>query len=76
VGERKERMNGKLLNIDAAAEALSIKRSTLRAWVSRSKIGSIRVGRAVRVPESEIQRVLREGTRPAREPLEKKGKFG
>jgi excisionase family DNA binding protein len=68
-------MNSKLLTVAEAAEALRIKRATVRAWVLRRKINSFRVGRAVRIEEAEVQRVLSEGLRPAR-PLAKEGKYG
>jgi excisionase family DNA binding protein len=64
----------KLFKVAKAAEDLTIKPSTVRSWILSRKISSIRVGRSVRIPENEIQRVLREGLRPAREPLEKRRK--
>lgn len=69
-------MNVKLLTVAEAAEALRIKPATIRAWVLRRRISSFRVGRAVRIPADEIDRVLRNGLRPAREPQEKGGKHG
>jgi len=58
-------MNGKLLTVAEAAEALRIKPATVRAWVLRRKINSYRVGRAVRIGAEEIERVLSNGLRPA-----------
>ncbi len=66
----------KLLTIVEASEALRIKRSTLRAWILRRKVASFRVGRSVRISAEEVERVLSEGLRPAREPQEKGGKHG
>ena len=67
-------MSEKLLTVREVAELLHITQATVRSWVLKRKIASYRVGgRAVRVPASEVDRVLREGLRPAREPLKNKG---
>jgi excisionase family DNA binding protein len=61
-------VDGQLLQIKQAAERLGLKASTLRAWVLRRRIGYCRVGgRAVRIPASEVDRLIREGYVPARE---------
>jgi excisionase family DNA binding protein len=66
----------KLLTVQEAAEALRLQPATIRAMLLRRRINSIRVGRAVRIAEAEVERVLREGLRPAKELLEKGGKYG
>jgi excisionase family DNA binding protein len=48
---------------EAAAE-LGLSVHTIRAWIARRKIGSIRLGRAVRIPASEIARLVEQGTTP------------
>lgn len=59
-------MSEKLMNVRDAAKALSIRESTVRAWLLARRIGHVRVGRrAIRIPESEIQRLIAEGTVPA-----------
>jgi len=68
-------MNGKLLTVAEAADALHMKPSSLRAWVLRRKINCYKVGRSIRISTDEIERLLREGLRPAKEPLEKGGKY-
>jgi excisionase family DNA binding protein len=58
----------KLLRASEAAELLAVKESTIRAWLLRRKIGIVRVGaRAVRIPASEVERLISEGSIPARE---------
>jgi excisionase family DNA binding protein len=52
------------LTCRAAAEALNLSEPTIRAWIARRKIGVIRLGRAVRIPFSEIQRLIDAGTIP------------
>jgi excisionase family DNA binding protein len=61
-------MNCKLFTVAETAEALRIKPATVRAWVLRRKIGSFRVGRAVRISAEEVERMLRDGLRPAKGP--------
>ena len=60
-------MSNKLLTVAEVAEALRIKPATVRSWLLRGKINSYRVGRAVRIEEAEIERLLKEGRRPAKE---------
>jgi excisionase family DNA binding protein len=59
---------GKLLAVAQVAEALGLKQCTIRAWILRRRIGVVRLGRAVRVPAEEVQRLIAEGTIPAKEP--------
>jgi excisionase family DNA binding protein len=48
-----------------AATELSLSQSTLRAWIANRRIGVVRLGRAVRVPQPEITRLLTDGFVPA-----------
>lgn len=54
-----------LLTVREAAAALGLAERTVRSWVLCRKIGTIKLGRAVRIPSSEINRLVREGSRPA-----------
>ena len=47
-----------------AAEELNMKPGTMRAWIAQRRIGHVRLGRAVRIPPAEIQRLLRSGYVP------------
>ncbi len=49
------------------ADALGITESAVRRWILLRKLSSYRVGRLVRISESEIARILQEGFVPARE---------
>jgi excisionase family DNA binding protein len=52
-----------LLTTAQVAERLSLKESTIRAWLLARRISHVRVGRrAVRIPASEVERVITEGT--------------
>jgi excisionase family DNA binding protein len=58
----------KLCRIEEFAKRLEIKSSTARAWVLARRVAKVRVGRrAIRIPESEITRIISEGFVPARE---------
>ena len=47
-----------LLRIDAAADRLAVSRATLYRMVRRGEIPTVRIGTAVRVPVSALERWL------------------
>lgn len=57
----------KLLRVPEFASALSIQPKTVWAWIGARKIAVHRIGRCVRIPASEVQRILDEGCQPALE---------
>ena len=57
-------MSKELRTVEQAANDLSVSVHTIRAWIARRKIACVRLGRAVRVPASEIDRLVEEGTVP------------
>jgi excisionase family DNA binding protein len=58
----------RLLRVEEFARRLEIKDSTARAWLLARRVSKVRVGRrSIRVPESEVTRIIREGFVPARE---------
>ena len=56
----------RLPTLPEAAEQLGLKVATLRFWVWQRKIEIVRVGRAVRVSDDVVKRLIEEGTVPAR----------
>ena len=48
-----------------AATELDVSVHTIRAWLSRRRLGYVRLGRAVRIPTAEIERLVERGTVPA-----------
>jgi excisionase family DNA binding protein len=48
-----------------AAGELGLSTATIRAWIRQRKIGYLRLGRAIRIPESELRRIIELGTVPA-----------
>ena len=54
-----------LLTVGEAAESLSISVKTIYAWIGQRRIDSVRVGgTAIRIPASEVARIVEEGTMP------------
>lgn len=58
-----------LLRVAEAAKALGIKDDTVRVWVARRVMTSVKLGAAVRIPSEEVDRLIREGTIPAAKKL-------
>jgi excisionase family DNA binding protein len=56
-----------LMTVPDSADLLSVSPKTLWAWISAGRIGVVRLGRCVRIKNSEIQRLIEEGSTPARE---------
>ncbi len=51
----------KLLAIPEAAERIGFKPKTIQRWVFLRKITYVRIGHSIRIPESEILRIIEEG---------------
>jgi excisionase family DNA binding protein len=56
--------NEKLLTIEQAADLLGLRPVTVRMWAAARKIARCKIGRAVRIPEGEIERLISENTIP------------
>jgi len=55
----------KLLSVPEFAEALGITVACVRRWLLERKIACVKLGRLVRIPAEECERMIREGLRPA-----------
>jgi excisionase family DNA binding protein len=55
-----------LLRVNEFAALLDVTPACVRRWLLERKIASIRIGRLVRIPASEIERLVESGLRPAR----------
>jgi excisionase family DNA binding protein len=64
--ERRTLKSGPMVTVEEAAQQLSLSSATLRAWILRRKIEYVRLGRAVRIPQIVIDRLLERGRVPAR----------
>ena len=56
----------RLLNVREFAEALGVTTSCVRRWLLERKITKIKIGRLVRIPAEECERLIEEGLHPAR----------
>jgi excisionase family DNA binding protein len=55
-----------LLTVSEFADRIRIKPSCVRRWILERKLTIVRVGRLVRIPVGEVDRIIAAGTRPAR----------
>ncbi len=62
-------MHDELLEIYEAAERLGVTEGALRAWITKGRVAVVKFGPsngAVRVPASEVGRLIAQSTIPAR----------
>jgi excisionase family DNA binding protein len=55
-----------LLSVSQVAERLGVTEAGIRRWIIERKITTIKIGRLIRIPSTEIDRLVSIGTRPAR----------
>jgi excisionase family DNA binding protein len=55
-----------LLSVPQVSEKLGVTRSCVRRWIHVRKIATVKLGRLVRVPSTELDRLVDAGLRPAR----------
>jgi excisionase family DNA binding protein len=56
-----------MLTVREAAARLGLRECTVRAWISSRRMSFVRLGRAVRIPEAEVSRLIESNTVPRRE---------
>jgi len=56
----------RLLSPHELAERLSISRWTVYKMIGDGRIQSIKIGRLVRIPDSEVNRIVEQGLRPVK----------
>ena len=54
-----------LFSIEEVAEKLSVCRRTVIREIHRQRLGSIKVGRHIRIREDELRRYMEQGSDPA-----------
>lgn len=57
----------KLNTLPQAAEQLGVSVKCLRSWIYRRAIDYVKVGRAVRISDETIEKIINRGTMPALE---------
>ena len=55
-----------LLSVPQVAERLGVTVACIRRWIFERKIATVKLGRLIRVPASELDRLVDAGLRPAR----------
>lgn len=53
-----------LLTVDEFAGQLRVTRACVRKWILERRVAVVKVGRLVRLPASEIRRIIDDGSRP------------
>jgi excisionase family DNA binding protein len=56
----------KLLSAPEFAAAIGVTVACTRRWLLERKIASVKLGRLIRIPSTEVDRLVEEGFRPAR----------
>jgi excisionase family DNA binding protein len=54
-----------LLTVENFSTVLNVTKACVRRWISERKITTVRLGRLVRIPATEIERLVMNGTRLA-----------
>ncbi len=54
-----------LVTVEETARRLGLKESTIRAWIARRRLSYTKLGRAIRIPSSEIERLINAGFVPS-----------
>jgi excisionase family DNA binding protein len=63
VAERGELRDESFLTVADVAEMLKLNQQTVRNWIDQGSLPALRVGRRVRIKQSDLERVLEEGYR-------------
>lgn len=50
-----------MLSVKETADLFGVTKRTVFRWIKSGKMKSVKIGRTVRIKESEIKRVIREG---------------
>jgi len=58
---------GKNFSLGEAADALGVSPHTLRAWKRQGRLGYVKLGRRVFIPENEVTKLLDKNFFPARD---------
>jgi excisionase family DNA binding protein len=58
-------MTSRLLTVYETARTLGVSTACIRKWISQRRITTVRLGRLVRIPDTEVTRLVSKGTVPA-----------
>jgi excisionase family DNA binding protein len=54
-----------LMSVGQFAEVLNVTPACIRRWILLRRIATIKLGRLIRIPSSEVERLVEAGHRPA-----------
>ena len=55
-------MNTQYRTVKEVAGTLGLAQITIRTWLGKNKISYVKLGRSVRIPQSEVDRIVADGT--------------
>lgn len=55
-----------LLTVPQFSEILGVTPACIRRWILEQKVTTVKLGRLIRIPASEVERLVASGLRPAR----------
>ena len=61
--------NQVLFTVGTVAKVLSVTPACIRRWIFDRKITTVKLGRLVRIPSDEVQRLIQSGLRPTQEQM-------
>ncbi len=61
--------NQVLFTVVTVAKVLSVTPACIRRWIFDRKIATVKLGRLVRIPSDEVQRLIQSGLRPTQEQM-------
>jgi len=56
----------RMLTVREASQRLGLREATIRSWIAQRRLAHLKLGRAVRLPEAEIERIIERSLIPAR----------
>jgi excisionase family DNA binding protein len=59
-------MSARLLTVHEFAQVMNVTASCVRRWLLEGRIARVKLGRLVRIPAEECDRLINAGLRPAR----------
>jgi len=69
LGEERLEMNmpnQQLLTVYEFAKTLNVTPACIRRWIMERKVVTIKLGRLVRIPPDEVERIIQSGLRPVK----------
>ena len=53
----------KMVSLYEAADILNVHANTLKKWISQGKVNAVKMGRAWKLSEDEVERIKKEGVK-------------